>query len=41
MFLLVDYGKVLCSTADELQQTSNAFSQQEYNSWNSDCFVVD
>ena len=26
MFLLVDYGKVLCSSANELQKNSDAFS---------------
>ena len=30
MFLLVDYGKVLCSSANELQQNSDAFSKEEY-----------
>ena len=42
MFLLVDLGKVLCSTVNELQQNSDAFSKEEYNySRNIDCFVVD
>ena len=43
MFLLVDLGKVLCSTVNELQQNSDAFSKEEYNnnySRNIDCFVV-
>ena len=43
MFLLVDHGKVLCSTVNELQQNSDAFSKEEYNdnySRNIDCFVV-
>ena len=30
MFLLVDYGKVLCSSVNELQQNSNASSKEEY-----------
>ena len=30
MFLLVDYGKVLCSTANELQQYSDVFSKEEF-----------
>ena len=30
MFLLVDFGKVLCSSAKELQQNSNASSREEY-----------
>jgi len=29
-FLLVDFGKVLCSSAKELQQNSNASSREEY-----------
>ena len=29
-FLLVDLGKVLCSSANELQQNSNAFSGEDY-----------
>ena len=37
MFLLVDYGNVLCSTANRLQQNSDAFSIFR----NIDCFVVD
>ena len=28
--LLVDFGKVLCSSANELQQNSNAFSREEF-----------
>ena len=28
VFLLVDYGKVLCSTANELQQNTDAFSKE-------------
>ena len=28
--LLVDFGKVLCSSANELQQNSNASSRDEY-----------
>ena len=30
MFLLVDFGKVLCWSANELQQNSNAFSREDY-----------
>ena len=30
MFLLVDYGKVLWSFANELQQKADAFSKEEY-----------
>ena len=30
MFPLVDYGKVLCSSANELQQNSNASFKEEY-----------
>ena len=30
VFLLVDFGKVLCSSANELQQNSNASSREEY-----------
>ena len=43
MFLLVDHGKVLCSTVNKCQQNSDAFSKEEYNnnySRNIDCFVV-
>ena len=29
-FLLVDFTKVLCSSANELQQNSNASSREEY-----------
>ena len=29
-FFLADFGKVLCSSANELQQDSNAFSREEY-----------
>ena len=29
-FLLVDFGKVLCSSANELQQNSNASSIEDY-----------
>ena len=28
--LLIDFGKVLCSSANELQQNSNASSREEY-----------
>ena len=28
--LMVDFGKVLCSSANELQRNSNAFSREEY-----------
>ena len=37
MFLLVDYGNVLCSTTNKLQQNSDAFSIFR----NIDRFVVD
>ena len=30
MFLLVNFGKVLCSSANELQQNSNASSREDY-----------
>ena len=30
MFPLVDYGKVLCFTANEFQQNSDAFPKEEY-----------
>ena len=30
--LLVDFGKVLCSSANELQQNSNASSREDYTS---------
>ena len=29
-FLLIDFGKVLCSSANELQQNSNAASREDY-----------
>ena len=29
-FLLVDFGKVLCSSANEFQQNSNASSREDY-----------
>ena len=29
-FLLVDFGKVLCSSANELQENSNACSREDY-----------
>ena len=29
-FLLIDFGKVLCSSANELQQNSNASSREDY-----------
>ena len=29
-YLLIDFGKVLCSSANELQQNSNASSREEY-----------
>ena len=29
-FLLIDFGKVLCSSANELQQNSNARSREDY-----------
>ena len=29
-FLLIDFGKVLCSFANEIQQNSNASSREEY-----------
>ena len=29
-FLLVDFGKVLCSSANELQKNSNASSREDY-----------
>ena len=31
MCLLVDFGKVLCSSANELQQNSNASSREDYS----------
>ena len=30
MFLLVNHGKVWCSSANRLQQNLNAFSNEEY-----------
>ena len=30
MFLLVDFGKVLCSSTNELQKNSNASSREDY-----------
>ena len=30
VFLLVDFGKVLCSSANKLQQNSNASSRKEH-----------
>ena len=30
LFFLIDYGKALCSSANELQQNSNASSKEEY-----------
>ena len=30
MLLLIDFGKVLCLSANELQQNSNASSREEY-----------
>ena len=30
MCLLVDFGEVLCSSANELQQNSNASSREDY-----------
>ena len=41
-FLLVDFGKVLCLSANELQQKSNATSREYYiPQINIDCFVKD
>ena len=34
-------GKMLCSFANELQQTSNASSREEHIPQNIDCFVID
>ena len=39
--LLVDFGRVLCSSANELQQNSNSSSREDYISTNIDCFVRD
>ena len=36
--LLVDFGEVLCSSANELQQNSNTSSREDYSK-NIDCFV--
>ena len=30
-FLLIDFGKVLCSSGNELQQNSNTCSREDYN----------
>ena len=30
-FLLIDFGKVLCSSTNEIQQNSNASSREDYN----------
>ena len=30
MSVMVDFGKVLCSSANELQQNSNASSKEDY-----------
>ena len=38
-FLLVDFGEVLCSSANELQQKSNASSGEEYIPQILNCFV--
>ena len=38
---LVDFGKVLCSSANELQQNLNASSSEEYIPQNIDCFARD
>ena len=38
-FLLVDFGKVLCASANELQQKSNASSREDYIPQIIDCFV--
>ena len=40
-FLLVNFGKVLCSSANELQENSNASSRERIFSTNIDCFVMD
>ena len=39
--LLVYFGKLLCSSANELQQNSNASSRKEYIPQNIDCFDID
>ena len=31
MFLPVDYGKILCSSANELHQNSNASAKEEFD----------
>ena len=42
MFLLVDFGKNLCSLADKLEQNLNASVREEkLYSTKVDCFVVD
>ena len=41
MFLLVNFGKDLCSSANELQQISNGFSREEYIPQKNGCFVID
>ena len=38
---LVDFGKVLCSSANKLQQNLNASSREEYIPQNIDCFARD
>lgn len=40
-FLLVDFGKVLCSFANELQKNSNASFREDYILANIDCFERD
>ena len=37
--LLVDFGTLLCSSANEIQQNSRASSREDYISTNTDCFV--
>ena len=39
--LLVDFGKVLCSSANELHQNSNASSREDLYFTNIECFVRD
>ena len=39
--VMVDFGEVLCSSANELQQNSNASSREDLYSTNIDCFVRD
>ena len=41
MCLLVDFGKVLCSSANKLQQNANASSREDYISTNIDYLVRD